>query len=108
MNFLEARHLVSSFQGGEPLPFLFACSGTAEPFDLYLRAAAAKRGRTAEVNLLPFNTLAQALHRDADPMVTEVFLLAPWDFVASPTGSNHPGASSRPATQRARGTTRHP
>ena len=81
MNFLEARRLVSDFQGGEPLPFLFALSGTGEVFDLYLRAAAARRGRAADVRLLPFNTLAQALHRNAEPTVAEVFLLVPWDFV---------------------------
>lgn len=80
MNFLEARRLVSRFPGGEPLPFLFALSGTAEPFALYLLAAAAQRGRAAEVRFLPFNTLAQALRVDADPAVTEVFLLLPWDF----------------------------
>ena len=80
MNFLEARRLVSTFQGGEPLTFLFALSGTAEPFALYLRAAAAQRGRAADVRFLPFNTLAQALRVDADPLVTEVFLLLPWDF----------------------------
>jgi FkbH-like protein len=80
VNFLEARRLVSSFQGGEPLPFLFALSGTAEPFVLYLRAAAAQRGRAAEVRFLPFNTLAQTLRADADLAVTEVFLLLPWDF----------------------------
>ncbi len=80
MKFLEAQRLVSTFRGGEPLPFLFALSGTAEPFALYLRAAAARRGRAADVRLLPFNTLAQALRRDADPAVTEVFLLMPWDF----------------------------
>ena len=80
MNFLEARRLVSGFQGGPPLSFLFALSGTAEPFVLYLQAAAARRGRAADVRFLPFNTLAQALRADADPTVTEVFLLLPWDF----------------------------
>ncbi len=80
MNFLEARRLVSDFPGGPPLPFLFALSGTAEPFALYLRAAAAQHGRAADVRFLPFNTLAQALRVDADPTDTEVFLLLPWDF----------------------------
>ena len=80
MNFLEARRLVAGFQGGPRLPFVFALSGTAEPFALYLRAAAARRGRAADVRFLPFNTLAQALRADADPTVTEVFLLLPWDI----------------------------
>ncbi len=80
MNFLEAKRLVDGFAGGPPLPFLFALSGSAEPFDLYLRAAAAKHGRSAAVSLLPFNTLAQSLRRDPDIGVTEVFLLLPWDF----------------------------
>jgi len=80
VNFLEAQRLVSTFRGGEPLAFLFALSGTAEPFALYLRAAAARRGHAADVRFLPFNTLAQALRRDPDPTVTEVLLLLPWDF----------------------------
>ena len=80
MNFLEARRLVNAFQGGPPLPFLFALSGTAEPFALYLQAAAAQRGHAADARFLPFNTLAQALRVDPDPLITEVFLLVPWDF----------------------------
>ena len=80
MNFLEARRLVSAFPGGEPLSFRFALSGHAEPFMLYLRAAAAQRGRAAEVSSLPFNTLAQALRGEPDPSITEVILLLPWDF----------------------------
>lgn len=81
MNFLEARRLVARFEGGAPLPFVFGLSGTGEPFELYLRAAAAQRGRAAQVTLLPFNTLAQTLRRPPEPGVTEVFLLVPWDFV---------------------------
>lgn len=81
MTFLEAQGVLKSFKGGEPLAFLFALSGTADPFELYLRSAAAKRGRSAEVTLLPFNTLAQTLRRDRDPTTLEVFLLTPWDFI---------------------------
>ena len=80
MNFLEAKRLVDAFAGGPPLPFLFALSGSAEPFDLYLRAAAAKHGRLAVPQLLPFNTLAQSLRREPVRGQVEVFLLLPWDF----------------------------
>jgi FkbH-like protein len=80
VNYLEARRSVSAFQGGPPLPFLFGLSGTAEPFALYLQAAAAQRGRSADVRFLPFNTLGQALRGVADATVPEVFLLLPWDF----------------------------
>ena len=80
MNFLDAKRLLDGFTGGPPLPFLFALSGSAEPFDLYLRAAAAKHGRTAMPRVLPFNTLAQSLRREPEPGVVEVFLLLPWDF----------------------------
>jgi len=104
VNFLEARRLVRRFQGGEPLPFLFALSGIAEPFVLYLRAAAAQRGRAAEVRFLPFNTLAQTLRADADPTVTEVFLLLPWDFAPEadwrsgvPEAADHEALRSRAA-----------
>jgi len=80
LNFLEARRLLDGFTGGPPLPFLFALSGSVEPFDLYLRAAAAKHGRLAVPRVLPFNTLAQSLRREPERGVVEVFLLLPWDF----------------------------
>lgn len=81
MSFLEAHRAVAGFKGGEPLPFVLAMSGTAEPLDLYLRAAAAKRGRSAAPGTLPFNTLAQRLATPPGPGEPEVFLLFPWDFV---------------------------
>jgi FkbH-like protein len=80
MTFLEAKRLVEKFTGGAPLSFLFALSGSAEPFDLYLRAASARRGRSADYSVLPFNTFAQHLRRPPEPNVIEVFLLLPWDF----------------------------
>jgi FkbH-like protein len=80
MNFLEAHKIVSGFPGGEVLSFLLATSGTAVPFDIYLKAAAARLGRAAQVRTLPFNTLAQALREHPMPGETEVFLLMPWDF----------------------------
>jgi FkbH-like protein len=81
VNYLEARRLLETFTGGAPLPLALVLSGTAEPFDLYVRATAAQRGRTAAMRVLPFNTLAQALRRPPDSALTEVFLLVPWDFV---------------------------
>ncbi len=81
MNFLEARRVLDAFRGGEALSFCLGVSGTGEPFEVYLRAAAAKRGLVAEVSFLPFNTLAQALRQPPDLAVAEVFLLLPWDFV---------------------------
>jgi FkbH-like protein len=80
LNFLEAKGLLEGFTGGPPLPFLFALSGSAEPFDLYLRAAAAKHDRLAVPQVLPFNTLAQTLRREPEQGLVEVFLLLPWDF----------------------------
>jgi FkbH-like protein len=80
LNFLEAKRLLDGFAGGPPLPFLFALSGSAEPFDMYLRAAAAKHGRLAVPHILPFNTLAQSLRREPERGLVEVFLLLPWDF----------------------------
>jgi FkbH-like protein len=55
-------------------------SGTAESFDLFLRAAAAKIGRITQVRTLPFNTLGQLLRQEASAGEAEVFLLFPWDF----------------------------
>jgi FkbH-like protein len=81
VKFLEAKRLVDGFEGGAPLPFLLSLSGSAEPFGLYLRAAAAKRGLNAIPRNLPFNTLAQSLRRERDGAEVEVMLLLPWDFV---------------------------
>ena len=81
MNFLEASRIVRTFEGGAPLPFVLAMSGTANPLELYIRAEAARRGRSADPRLLPFNTLGQALLAPASE--PEVFVLMPWDLVAS-------------------------
>jgi len=80
MNFLEAHRIVSSFEGGEPLPFLFAMSGTPDSFLLYLRACAAQQGRSADVQTLPFNTLGQHLVSDG-AQGPAVYLILPWDLV---------------------------
>lgn len=80
MKFLEARRLVAEFRGGPERAFLFGMSGTADPIDLYLRAAGALRGVEAKPSYLPFGTLAQTLL--APPQGgDEVFLLLPWDLV---------------------------
>jgi FkbH-like protein len=81
MNFLDAKRILADFPGGPPLPLLLAMSGTGEPIELYLRAAAAGRGLSARVRLLPFNTLQQALLAEPPAEEREVFLLLPWDLV---------------------------
>jgi FkbH-like protein len=80
VNFLAAQRLVTQFAGGPKLEFLFAISGTADPFKLYLQAAGAQRGRSVIAHFLPFNTLGQALATGPRADL-EVFLLLPWDFV---------------------------
>jgi FkbH-like protein len=83
MKFLEAARIVRNFEGGPPLPFLLGTSGEAHPLDVFLRAAAAGRGREAQHRTLPFNTLGQALQTEPRHDETEVFLLFPWDLVPS-------------------------
>jgi FkbH-like protein len=80
MNFLEARKIIEEFQGGPPLSLLVAMSGTGEPLELYIRAAAAARGREARPRFLPFNTLGQALLEPPAASEGEVFVLFPWDL----------------------------
>lgn len=80
MNFLAAQRLVSQFTGGPKLEFLFAISGTPDPFKLYLEAAGAQRGHAVVTHFLPFNTLGQSL-ASSPPTIPEVFLLLPWDFI---------------------------
>jgi FkbH-like protein len=81
MNYLEASRVVSGFAGGAALPFVFAMSGTPDKLGLFLRAAAARRGRSAQPRVLPFNTLPQWLHAEPVAGEAEVLLLLPWDFV---------------------------
>jgi len=80
MNFLEAHRIVQAFEGGPPLEFLLGMSGTPNALELFVRASAAKRGRSANVQLLPFNTLTQSLLGN-QARTNEVLLLFPWDFV---------------------------
>lgn len=93
MTFLEAHEIVSIFQGGDSLRFLLALSGTADPLNLFVRAAAAKHARTAEMRALPFHTLAQTLLTTPRAGEREVFLLLPWDFV--PEANWRSGISTR-------------
>lgn len=103
MNFLEARRIVDGFPGGPPLPMLLAMSGTGEPLELYLKAAAAQLGREARVRLLPFNTLQQALLAPPPGDEGEVFLLLPWDLVSElDWRSGVPGERLEPAAVLAR------
>lgn len=81
MKFLEATRILSSFDGGTPLPFLLAMSGQPEPLDVFLRAAAATRGLQAQARTLPFNTLTQTFHSAPREGEVEVFLLFPWDLL---------------------------
>jgi FkbH-like protein len=80
VNFLEASRILANFGGGRPLPIRLAASGTVEPLLLYIRAAAAVRGRAAEVSTLPFGTLGQALVTPPESGRREVILLMPWDL----------------------------
>ncbi len=95
MTFLEARRILADFQGGPPLKLHLATSGTAEPFVLYVRAAAAARGRAADVTTLPFGTLGQALLTPPLPDRQEVVLLMPWDL--APECDWRSGLPARPA-----------
>lgn len=81
MNFLEANRVLATFTGGPPLPVCFAASGNVDPLVVYIRAAAATHGRTAEVSTLPFGTLGQALLNPPSPNEQEILLLMPWDLV---------------------------
>ena len=81
MNFLDAGRILANFAGGPALPMRLASSGNVDPLLLYVRAAAAARGRKAEVSTLPFGTLSQALFDPPVPGQQEIILLMPWDLV---------------------------
>jgi FkbH-like protein len=80
LSFLDAQRVLAGFDGGPPLPFLFAMAGTADPFRVYLEAACARKRRTAAPRFLPFGTLGQFLSSEAVPIDAECFVLFPWDF----------------------------
>jgi FkbH-like protein len=81
MTFLEAHRLLSKFDGGTPASLLVGMSGTGVQLEMFVRAAAAKRGIDATVRTLPFNTFAQTLASAPSGTEREIFLLCPWDFV---------------------------
>lgn len=81
MNFLQAHAALKAFSGGPELPVLLAMSGTGDPLELYIRAAAAEAGYSARVQFLPFGTLQQALLGPAPSDTREVLLLLPWDLL---------------------------
>lgn len=81
MKFLEAKKVLSAFEGGPEVRFLLGLSGQPEPLDLFVRACAARSGRTAVHRVLPFNTLRQTLLQPPEPDEIEVFLLMPWDLL---------------------------
>ncbi len=80
MNFLEAHGTLKAFAGGPPLPLLLGMSGTGEPLELYVRAAAAELGYDARVSFLPFGTLRQSMLESPVANTREVLLLFPWDL----------------------------
>jgi FkbH-like protein len=80
VNFLQAHAAVNAFAGGPPLRFCLACSSVTATLDLFLRAHAAQAGAEAQIQTLPFNSLAQHI-RTPSTGELEVFLLFPWDFV---------------------------
>ena len=81
MNFLEANRILAKFTGGPVLRIRFAASGNVDPLLLYIRAAAAARGRSSVVSTLPFGTLGQTLLIPPPHGEQEIILLMPWDLV---------------------------
>lgn len=82
MNFLEAHDIVKRFAGGPELPMLLAMSGEPGKLEIFLRASAAREGRSLTLSTRPFGTLGQTLLTEPAANLTEVFVLLPWDFVA--------------------------
>ncbi|MDB6087218.1 MAG: hypothetical protein JWN85_2 [Gammaproteobacteria bacterium] len=80
MNFLQAHAAVKSLRDGTPLRFTLACSAVTATLDIYLRAHAAQAGFVAEIETIPFNSLAQRIRSPEQSGMLEVFLLLPWDL----------------------------
>lgn len=80
LGFVGAQKLLKTATGRVQDVRLMA-SSTLDPLIAYFRAHALLAGIDAHVDTLPFGTLGQALRAPAPP-AAEIFLLAPWDFVA--------------------------
>jgi FkbH-like protein len=83
LTFLEASKLVDGFSGKDTLTFSLSLSGSIAQLDLFLRAEAARHNLTLNLNVLPFGVLRQHLYTPSNPDDREVFLLCPWDLVAT-------------------------
>ena len=81
MNFLQAHAAVKGLRDGKPLRFTLVCSGVTATLELFLRAHAAQEGFDAQVDTIPFNSLAQRIRTKDAAGVLEVFLLLPWDLL---------------------------
>jgi len=81
VKYIEAEKILAKANNGSPLAFLLGMSGTSDQLTLFLRAIAAVGGKNANIEILPFGTLAQALHSPAETPNPEIFVLMPWDFV---------------------------
>lgn len=81
MNFLQAHAAVKSLQNGKPLRFTLVSSGVTATLDLFLRAHAAQAGFEAQIDTIPFNSLAQRIRLKEATDSAEVFLLLPWDLL---------------------------
>jgi FkbH-like protein len=80
VNFLQAHAAVKGLRDGKPLRFTLVCSGVTATLDLFLRAHAAQSGFDAQIDSIPFGSLAQRIRTPASSEL-EVFLLLPWDLV---------------------------
>ena len=80
MTFLEAKKIIDEFAGEEKILLRLCMSGLSDPLELFIRAAAAKRGLELVFDRLEFNTLDQYVLTEHKPEDYEVFLLFPWDL----------------------------
>jgi FkbH-like protein len=81
VNFLQAHAAVKGLRDGKPLRFTLVCSGVTATLELFLRAHAAQEGFDAQVDTIPFNSLAQRIRIKDTSGMLEVFLLLPWDLL---------------------------
>ena len=80
LNFLQAHAAIKGLRDGKPLPFTLVCSGVTATLDIYLRAHAAQAGFAAQIETIPFNSLAQRIRMPPESATPEIFLLLPWDL----------------------------
>jgi len=81
MNFIEASQILKKHKEGINIKVQLSSSGNIDPLLLYVKAAAALKGKILDISTLSFGTLGQSLLRPLPIETEEILLITPWDIL---------------------------